>query len=100
MRMVVSMVGLPVWLCAGKVVRIPLARPLAMKARRDSLVSIVGIGDLLLGPGLSIGRSGRPPPFNIKSNWKGQTDRCAANKLFADSYYSPFAAQKVPKLNF
>jgi hypothetical protein len=59
-----------------------------MKARRDSLVSIVGMGDLLLGPGLPIGRIGRPPSFNIKSNGKGQTDRCAEKKLFADRYYA------------
>src|SRR5262245_7110248 len=43
MPMVGFMAGLPVWLCAGKVVRIPPARPPAMRVRRDSLVSIVGM---------------------------------------------------------
>src|SRR5262249_20656311 len=51
-RTVVSMVGLLVWLSAGKVARIPPTRLLAMRARRDSLVSIAGIGDPLLGRGL------------------------------------------------
>src|SRR5262245_54937217 len=43
------------------------------------------MSDLLLAPGLPIGRIGRPLPFNTKSNWKGQTDRCVENKLSANA---------------
>jgi hypothetical protein len=37
--MIVSIVGLPVWLCAGKAARNPPATPLTMKALRGILVS-------------------------------------------------------------
>src|SRR5262245_17178864 len=50
------MVGLPVWLCAGKLARRPPATLPAMRARRDNLVSIAGMGGPLLGPGLPTGR--------------------------------------------
>src|SRR5947209_4423731 len=79
-RMVVSMAGLPVWLFAGKVARIPPAKPLATKARRNNLVSIAGMGDPLLGAGLPTDRIDRPAPCNSETNRKGQADRCAENK--------------------
>src|SRR5258708_5501575 len=60
------MVELRVWLCAGKVARrlpaTPPARLLAMRARRDGLVSISGMGDPLLVPGLpTAGSADRRP---------------------------------------